>query len=100
MDATVAAAVVPGAAGQPMNVACGERVVLLDVVRAIGDAVGVQIELTFEEARLGDVRESVASIAEARRVLGYEPRVGFQDGVRRTAKYLLESEFACVPGVS
>jgi nucleoside-diphosphate-sugar epimerase len=93
VDATVAAAVVPEAAGHVMNIACGERVVLLDVVRAIGDALGVKVEPTFTEPRLGDIRESVACVDEARRILGYDPKVSFAEGVSRTARYLLDTEF-------
>ena len=92
VDATIAAAQVPGAAGHIMNVACGQGIVLLDVVSAISEALGVTIEPEFGEARLGDVRESVACVDAAREVLGYEPRVSFVEGVGRTARHIAKEE--------
>jgi nucleoside-diphosphate-sugar epimerase len=93
VDATVAAAQVPGAAGRVMNVACGEAIILLDVVKSIGEALDIDIRPEFGEARLGDIRESYACIDLAREVLGYEPRVAFADGVRRTALHIAKQEW-------
>ena len=45
--------------------------------------------LRLETMSEADVRASWASIDEARRLLGYEPGVGFADGLQRTADYLL-----------
>ncbi|NTU72465.1 MAG: NAD-dependent epimerase/dehydratase family protein [Coriobacteriia bacterium] len=92
VDATTKAAVVPGAAGHAMNIACGHAVTLLDVVSAISGALGREIVPEFQEPRVGDVRESVACIDLAREVLGYEPSVEFAEGVKRTADYIRESE--------
>jgi nucleoside-diphosphate-sugar epimerase len=37
---------------------------------------------THRPARVGDVREGMADITDARRLLGYEPRFGFEEGLR------------------
>ena len=92
VQATIKAALVPGAAGRAMNVACGASIVLLDVVRIIGEALGVDIVPEFGEPRLGDIRESVADISLARELLGYEPTVSFEEGVHLTATYIRETE--------
>jgi nucleoside-diphosphate-sugar epimerase len=92
VDATIAGALVPDAAGQPMNVACGHGVVLLDAVRDIGTAMGIDIRPRFEDARLGDVRASIACVDRARQVLSWEPMVAFDEGVRRTVKHIVERE--------
>jgi UDP-glucose 4-epimerase len=92
VDATTAAATAPNAAGHAMNVACGNAIVLLDVVKSIGEALGQDIEPQFAPPRLGDIKESVACIDLARELLAYEPKVEFSEGVRRTAEFISEQD--------
>ena len=75
-----------------LNVATGTSVTVNALADAIGELLGKPVEKTYEPAREGDVRASWADIGEARRLLGYEPRVDFADGLRRTADYLLGKE--------
>jgi nucleoside-diphosphate-sugar epimerase len=51
------------------------------------DLIGGSVEPTFAEARAGDVRDSQADISKARRLLGYEPTVEFEEGLRRTVEW-------------
>lgn len=70
--------------GQALNVGTGGRVSLLDLVAAINAVLGTQLEPRFEPARAGDVRDSQAALERIRAALGYEPIVGFEEGLRRT----------------
>ncbi len=70
--------------GVSLNVGTGRRVSLLDLVAAINGALGTSLAPLFEPGRAGDVRDSQASLERARAVLGYEPAVGFEEGLRRT----------------
>ncbi len=70
------------AAGQVCNVAYGGRVTLLEVYRAITDALGVNVEPAFGPARPGDIRHSNADISRARELLGYDPDWDFERGIR------------------
>jgi UDP-glucose 4-epimerase len=81
------AADAPDAAGRTINVACGESFDLLQLVAGINKALGTNIEPIFEPARAGDVRDSLADISLARKVLKYEPKVGFDEGLRRSVEY-------------
>jgi UDP-glucose 4-epimerase len=81
------AADAPAAVGRTINVACGQSYNLLGLVEGINRALGTKIEPNFEAARAGDVRESLADISLAREVLGYEPVVEFNEGLRRTIDY-------------
>jgi UDP-glucose 4-epimerase len=81
------AADVAGAAGQTINIACGEKLDLLDLVAAINRVLGTKIEPIFEPPRVGDVRDSLADISLARKVLGYEPTIDFDEGLRRSIEY-------------
>jgi UDP-glucose 4-epimerase len=81
------AAEAPNAVGRTINVACGESYNLLELIAGINRVLGTSIEPIFEPARAGDVRESLADISLARELLGYEPTVGFDEGLRRTIAY-------------
>lgn len=74
----------PGVGGEVFNVACGERHSLLEIADIIGRFVGRELERKHVEPRRGDVRHTLASIDRARERLGYDPNVGFEDGLRQT----------------
>ena len=77
-----AATAPPEAHGSVLNIASGESRSILDVHGAIAHAVDCQtIEPEFAPARSGDVRHSHADVSEAARVLGWTPRVSFEEGV-------------------
>ena len=73
--------------GEPINIACGERYSLLQLLQVIGRFLGVDPNPEFLPPRAGDVRDSQASIERARRLLGFEPDLGFEAGLERTVAY-------------
>ena len=81
------AAEAPAAVGRTINVACGESFNLLELMNGINKALGTNVKPIFEPARVGDVRDSLADISLAREVLKHEPKVGFNEGLRRTVEY-------------
>jgi UDP-glucose 4-epimerase len=82
--ANLLAATAAGVDGDPMNVACGGRVTLLEMIAALNKITGQELPIVFSDGRAGDVKQSQADIARAREVLGYEPSVDFEQGLRRT----------------
>ena len=78
--------------GEILNVATGESITVNALADAIGELLGRPVEKLYEPAREADVRASWADLGEAKRVLGYEPLVGFADGLARTADHLLGGE--------
>lgn len=70
--------------GEIVNIGTGVRVSLLDVLRHMGAALGVDSTPEFGPPRAGDIRDSVADISRARELLEYTPLVGFAEGIRRT----------------
>jgi len=74
----------PAAAGQAFNIACGESFTLLELLQEMGEISGRSVQPRFEASRTGDVRDSLAAIDKARKLLGYEPAVPFREGLRRT----------------
>ena len=75
--------------GEILNVATGGSITVNTLADAIGALLGLPVEKHYESARKADVRASWADLGEARRVLGYEPQVAFEEGLRRTADHLL-----------
>ena len=69
--------------GAIYNVGTGGRISLLDLVTAINRILGTDLKPEFQPARAGDVRDSQASLDRIRQVLGYEPTVSFEVGLKR-----------------
>ncbi len=90
VEATWLACTAPEAVGQTVNVATGKQVTLLGLVATINRLLGTSIKPVLDEARPGDVRHSLADLTAARRVLGYLPSVGLEEGLRRTIAWLSE----------
>ena len=86
VEANLAACAQGSGEGHAINVACGERYTLLDLLQAMCRILEVRTDPEFLPARAGDVRHSQASIEMARRELGFTPRVGFEEGLRRTVE--------------
>jgi UDP-glucose 4-epimerase len=89
VEANVRAADAPGASGRIFNVAAGSPQSVDTLAETIATLLGKPVEKRYEPPRPGDLRDSYAEIAAARDVLGWEPEVGFEDGLRRTAEALL-----------
>jgi len=75
-------------AGEVINIACGSNFDLLTLLNLIKEYTGkAEIEPRFDPPRPGDVRHSLADISKARRLLGYEVLVPFEEGLRRTVEW-------------
>ncbi|MEQ1896500.1 MAG: SDR family oxidoreductase [Vicinamibacterales bacterium] len=77
----------PDVAGEVINVATGHRVSLLRLLSTLAGLIGVEATPEFGEARPGEVRDSQADIGKARRLLGYEPAIPFEEGLRQTVAW-------------
>ena len=89
VDGTIRAAEAAGASGRIFNVAASAPATVNDVAAAIGAVVGKPVEKTFAPPRVGDIRDSWADVSAAREVLGWEPTVDLEDGLRRTVESLV-----------
>ncbi len=89
VGANLLAADAPGVGGEILNIATGGSVTVNALADAIGALLGKPVTKAYESAREADVRASWADVAEAKRLLGFEPQVDFDEGLERTADYLL-----------
>jgi UDP-glucose 4-epimerase len=71
-------------AGEFVNLACGERTSLNQLIAYIGDIAGTKLDAEYRPVRPGDVRDSLADIAAARALIGFEPTVDVREGLKRT----------------
>jgi nucleoside-diphosphate-sugar epimerase len=84
VDETLRACEASGASGKVFNGGTGARITLNEVLKLLEKITGKKIQAKYEPPRAGDIRDSQADISLARKVLGYEPRVFFEEGLRRT----------------
>jgi len=88
IEANLAATVAPkNALGEACNVACSDRISLLDLVNTINQSLGKNIKPKLDPPRPGDVLHSQAANTKARDLLHWIPRVSFADGIAKTIAF-------------
>ena len=75
------------APGEAFNIAGGKAHTILDLVEMLNRLIGTKIPPTLGPPRPGDVKHTRADIGKARRLLGWEPAVSFEEGLRRTVEH-------------
>jgi UDP-glucose 4-epimerase len=94
VEANLLAAEVEGIGGAVLNVATGRATSVEELAETIGELVGRPVEREHFPERAGDVRDSWADVEAARSLLGYEPRVGLEEGLRLAAEAFRASALA------
>lgn len=84
VDETLRACEAESASGRVFNGGTGARITLNQVLRVLEKVSGQKIKAEYQAPRRGDIRDSQADISLAREILGYNPRVLFEEGLKRT----------------
>ena len=92
VDGVLKACLAPAASGEVINVATGGRISLNQLFRTLKDLTGAAVEPIYAEPRAGDVKDSQADIGKARRLLGYEPSVTFDQGLAETVAWFRKTQ--------
>jgi nucleoside-diphosphate-sugar epimerase len=87
VSGVLAACETPGVSGEIINIAAGARVSLLEVIQTLQRLLKTSVAPTFGPTREGDIRDSQADIFKARKLLQFEPRWTFEDGLRETVAW-------------
>ena len=87
VDGVLRACEASGASGRVINVATGHRISLNQLFETMRRLIGADVKPQYAAERAGDVRDSQADITRARELLGYEPIVSFEEGLRRTVEW-------------
>lgn len=82
-------ALTTSAAGEVFNVGSGQPRSILEVAESVLEVLDSDLEpVVTGKYRVGDIRHCYADIGKAQRLLGYEPRVRFQEGLAELAQWL------------
>ena len=84
VDGVLRACEAPKVAGEVINVACGTRISLNELLRVMNRIVGTNLSAIYQPERAGDVKDSQADISKAKALLGYTPLVDLEEGLRHT----------------
>jgi nucleoside-diphosphate-sugar epimerase len=87
IDANWKAATAQGVAGQAFNIGCGARTSLNQLIQKMNEILGSQLRPKYEPTRKGDVRDSLADISKAQKMLGYTPATSLETGLRRVVEW-------------
>ena len=82
------------ATGVTLNIGCGERFTLNQLAAELNKILGTGLEPIYESARPGDPRHSLADIRLAKETIGFEPKISFREGLRRTVKWFEKEQAA------
>jgi len=94
VEANLLAADADRVSGTIVNVATGRATSVNELADTIGSILGTTVERELNPARTGDIRDSYADVARARDLLGWEARIGLEDGLRIAAEAFLERTLA------
>ncbi len=86
-DGVLAAATAPGVAGMTMNLARGGCISLNRLFEILREIIGISVDPVYGPPRAGDVRDSQADSALAKKHLGFAPKVSIEEGLRRTVEW-------------
>jgi len=87
VNGVLRAATAPNVAGRVINVATGTRVSINQLYRTLQQLLDFPLPPRYVDPRPGDIRDSLADLTLARELLGYEPHVSFEEGLRRTVEW-------------
>lgn len=78
--------------GRVMNIACGERITLNKLVSELKKLLNVDINAIQGDPRPGDIKDSLADVGLAKELIGYQPEVLVDEGLKRTVKWFLKNK--------
>jgi len=79
------------AVGQVFNIGAGGRVSINQLYQKIAELLGSDLEPKYESARQGDVMHSQAGIEKAKKLMGYDPKIGVMEGLERAIEWYREA---------
>ncbi|UCB57839.1 MAG: SDR family oxidoreductase [Candidatus Omnitrophota bacterium] len=87
VEANILASRAPGVSGEIFNVACGRDYAVLDVVKHLNKIMGTDLEAKFMPPRAADIRRTLADISKAQKLLKFEVKVNFAEGLKKSVDW-------------
>lgn len=92
-DATILSLEVPEAKGHVFNIGTGKATDVVTVAKTLCAKYGIEVSIHISgNYRLGDIRHNFADITLARKVLGFEPKWSFEQGIAKFAEWVNTQE--------
>jgi UDP-glucose 4-epimerase len=73
--------------GEAINIACGKRISLNQLLNVLKEILGSKLSPIYQEPRQGDVKHSLADIRKGKEIINYEPIVGIEIGLKKTVEF-------------
>ena len=73
--------------GEAINIACGKRISLNQLLNVLKEILGSKLSPIYQEPRKGDVKHSLADIRKGKEIINYEPIVGIEIGLKKTVEF-------------
>jgi nucleoside-diphosphate-sugar epimerase len=73
--------------GEVVNIACGKRTSLNQLLNILKGILGSKVSAVYQEPRKGDVKHSLADINKGKKILNYDPKIGIEVGLENTVEY-------------
>jgi nucleoside-diphosphate-sugar epimerase len=87
VDATILAIEKKTAVGNIINIACNKGYTLNELVEKLNKIMGINMPASYSPEKLGDIKHSLADISKATNILGYKPRIDFEEGLKKTVDW-------------
>jgi len=78
--------------GEAINIACGKRISLNQLLHVLKGILGSKVSPLYEEPRKGDVKHSLADIRKGKEIINYDPTVGAEVGLKKTVEFFQRRE--------
>ncbi|MBU4343435.1 MAG: SDR family oxidoreductase [Candidatus Omnitrophica bacterium] len=92
VHANIKAATAPGIKCEVFNIACGKAFSVLDIVKYVNKILKKDIKPKLGPIRQGDVKYTLADISKARKLIKFEPKIGFEEGLVKAVEYFMENK--------
>ena len=92
VQANIKAATTPGIKCEVFNIACGKAYSVLDIVKYVNKILEKDIKPKLGPIRQGDVKHTPADISKARKLIKFEPKIGFEEGLVKAVEYFKENK--------
>ena len=75
-----------------LNIGCGMSVDMNRLVEKLNAVMGKDLRPVYTDPRPGDIRQSLADISDAEKLLGYSPEISLEEGLKETVEYFLKKK--------
>ncbi|MBU1006290.1 MAG: SDR family oxidoreductase [Candidatus Omnitrophica bacterium] len=87
VQANIKAATAPDIKCEVFNIACGKAYSVLDIIKYVNKILKKNIKPKFTPKRAGDVKDTLADISKAKKLIKFDPEVGFEKGLIKAVEY-------------